>query len=400
MISTYDFSRFAGFSQVPPLNAPLFEAPPALRNKFITNKLKESSIVNKVINERLTHNPFLNSPYYRNSRGKTVVNTGSNVQGTAHTIHMYNNPSLDIVFTPVFIEQLFECGHIAYPACGMDFREYLQFYFAFKYKKSVASHHYFWRILMNASLTVPSMSVHSNASTNNTSTTTASTKPNTKASLVAYETTNTNKNRSKRLTPAIICYFYRDVLKKFSEVFGTIDHNGYTIPQPPPADQIVTEIYDVLGYKCDYMGGTGGTMGEKSVAVGSGVVRPVPVDPGSIIPVLGEYTGPTFNEFCSSHDITSNTTINKGHSNRLHQGHVCISMLIDLVSFKNYEDRESNGSLEPPLPVDPDEIIENNHYDNNVLYTIASGDGHILPKREELRSHQYESITSRAYTAI
>lgn len=353
----------------------MFEAPTTLKNKFIDRKKKESSIVNKVINERLTHNPFLNSPYYRNSRGKPVVNIGSNVQPTALTIHMYNNPSIDIVFTPVFIEQLFDCGHIAYPAVGMDFREFLQFYFAFKYKKSTASHQYFWRVLMNASLTVPPMELHTNAKN-------LDSKISTTDELITLKTTNTNKNRSKRLTPAIICFFYRDVLRKFSEVFGTVDGNGYAIPQPPPSDQIVTEIYDVLGYKCDY----------ENIPTG--------VDPGAVIPVFGEYTGPTFVEFCSSHDMTSNTTISKGHSNRLHQGHVCISMLIDLVSFKNYEDRESVGSLDPPLPVDPDEIIENNHYDNDVLYTIASGEGHILPQKEELRSHQYESIPNRAYTAI
>jgi hypothetical protein len=338
VLGLYDFYRFNGFFSVEPLQQPPYSASAPL-----SSKKGKKTVVDKILDESLTTSLLVQQS---RSPPNATINT--------------NSPAAEILLTNVFVDQLFACGHIAYPAVGMDYKEFLQFYFAFKYKKHIASYHYFWRVLMSAK--------YSHAIT-------GSYVPNPDAS---------SQLSRQRLTPEIVRFFYRDVVDKYTEVFGTHDKDGYPNPPPPPVDQIISEVYDVISYSIVPPEMSAGSAAAAATASSSTSV--LSVNYGSAPDLLrSTEVGPNFTEFCYGNSCSNN--------NKLHQGHVVLHMLIDLISYKNYEDREYIFQQEQQQ----DSMLEEKDEDAPVDPIGGSDE---LPKMDALRSTQYDAICMRRYKPV
>jgi len=338
VLGLYDFYRFNGFGVVEPLQIPPVSAAKAARSKAQAGRRKKS-VVDKIMDESLTTSLLV---HQSRSPSNATINT--------------NSPPAEVLLTNVFVDQLFACGHIAYPAVGMDYKEFLQFYFAFKYKKLVASYHYFWRVFMSAR--------YSHAI---------------KGSYVPDPAASSQLSR-QRLTPELIRFFYRDVVDKYTEVFGTHDKDGYPNPPPPPVDQIISEVYDVISYG---IVPPDTSASEKAAGARSPVLS---ANYGSAPDLLrSTAVGPNFTEFCKGNSCSNN--------NKSHQGHVVVHMLIDLISYKNYEDREYIFQQEQQQ----DAMLEEKDDDAPV---DPNGGSDELPKMDALRSTQYNAICMRRYKPV
>lgn len=353
VLGLYDFYRFNGFGTVEPLTKPSASAAKTSEAQEqsqgqVRKQKKKKTVVEKILDESLTTSLLVQQA---RAPSNATINT--------------NSPAAEILLTNVFVDQLFACGHIAYPAVGMDYKEFLQFYFAFKYKKHIASYHYFWRILMSAKYS------HTLTGT-----------------YVPDPTAVTHLSR-KRLTPEIIRFFYRDVVDKFPEVFGTHDKDGYPNAPPPPADQIISEIYDVISYSIDpSMASSVSNSNTASDSSGFGAAAStiLSTNYGSAPDLLrSTAVGPNFTEFCSGNLCSNN--------NKAHQGYVVIHMLIDLISYKNYEDREYIFQQEQQQ----DSLLEDPDDDTPV---DPNGGTDELPKMDSLRSTQYNAICMRRYKPV
>ena len=292
MLNQAELLDMTGFEMIPPLD-------PMNPEDMILIPPSTNSTIDKILDESLTNSLLV---LQARSHSTAPINV--------------NSPPTNIMLTNAFVFELFACGHIGFPHLGMDFKEYLQFYFAFKYKRSVSSYHYFWRIFMNVTETV----------------------------LPVHKDTTAQAIKNK-LTPAVIGYFYQSMLEKYMEYYG----NAYF----PNIEQMVTEVYDILSYSC--------------------MRQDIPdVDNNNCV---YENNGPNFHEFCHGNKQSNN--------NKQHQGYVAIHLLIDVIAYKKYEDRESLAQQE--------QLVE---------ATLRNGDVNDLPAIDDLRSTQYDAIHVRTYKPL
>ena len=163
-------------------------------------------------------------------------------------------PNEQVQLSRTAIQRIFE-ENITYQPMVMDYKTFLDLYLALEYKSTIEAITYFWRVL--------------------------------------------DIDKCGRLTPTAIKYFYTDI-------YDTLRSTGY---EAPSVDNVIVEIYDILGVYAEY---------------------------------------PTFQRFVQSD-----------------QGHTVVSMLLDVNGFWQYDNRESLMQQQNLSSLDVEQDTIDAVYDNN-----------------------------------